>query len=49
MVDRGAKHERGQGSRLLRRLGRLAAHARVTAHAHAVPAIATVLIQGVVF
>ena len=43
-----ATREPRHGPELLRRLGRLAARVRVTAHVHAVPAIATLLIQGVV-
>lgn len=44
----GAKRETRRGTRFLRRLGRLAAYASVTAHVHATPAIATMLMQGVV-
>lgn len=44
----GPKREARHGSEALRRLGRVAARLRVTAHALAMPAIATVLIQGVV-
>ena len=43
-----AKPWRRRGGEALRSLDRLVARARVTAHAYAVPAIATVLIQGVV-
>ena len=44
----GPKREARHGSEALRRLGRVAARLRVSAHALAMPAIATVLIQGVV-
>jgi hypothetical protein len=44
----GAQREKHDGSRLLPRLGDLAAHVRVKANMLAVPALATVLMQGIV-
>ena len=44
----GGRPEKRHAAQLMRRLGRLAARARVTAHVHAVPALATLLIQGLV-
>lgn len=45
---RGGRRERRHASALFQRVGRLAALVRVRAHAHAGPAIATALMQGLV-